>query len=454
MKPARHARCPSPVESVIRDADVLESWRDRPGHMSRALSNAVIFACVVTVMVAAFGGYFLWERYGHQEDDWSPVVLALFAIGWISITALPRWQLARLLRVAVLLPVAHLLAMVAAWIAWHLVKAPVEYYFEPHVTMLEVVPIGGVVAGALALFAALAHVIARGRRGEPVHAFVMLALATLLVFGLWLPIASAIAWYEPKLQLGSDTPGATAMLTLGPPIALATLFTAIAFRRPALHARLRWLFGLVVFVLFGLAIATRMGRADNPYALFGSMIHVAFALAFVAVVSLVVLGAATWLRARRAAASFGPGALAGTVAPDDDAEVGCFEIASWLRGPRPVLRPFTLITPNGGTMIHGGAQLVTPLPAATTQLDVGESIVMLRPGDAVVISGLDVAGGDSPYRTLATAVGGASGVLVGRAGQHYGFAHVALTVWRPCVAYLVILLAVGIPGLLAAGAFS
>ena len=428
----------------------MTSSDDRPGHISHASSNAVIFACAVTVLVAAFGGYFIWEHPGDdQMPTWAPVAFPLFAIGWISITALPRWELARLLRVAVLLPLAHLVVMVGAWIAWQKVH-PHIFGFDDDPTMFDLLPITAVVGGAALVYGVLAWSIARGRRGEPVHAFVMLALATFLLVGLWLPIASMFVWSRWALYVAQ---GRVIAMVLGPPLALATLFTAIAFRSPALHERFRWLFGLVVFALFTAALMLRMSADDSSYLLFGSMVHVVLGLAFVAVASLVVLGLATWLRGRRAAAAFRTATLTGTIAADGDGtEIGCFEIASWLRGPRPMLRPFTVTTPTGAMMIHGGAQLVVPLPAATTLLEVGDTFVDMRAGDTVVIAGLEAATGDTPYRSPTTAIGG-GGVVVGRPGQRYGFAHVALTVWRPCVAYLVIVLVVGLPGLLAAGMF-
>jgi len=280
----------------------------------------------------------------------------------------------------------------------------------------------------------------------------MLALATFLVFGLWLPIASTIAYRHPAFDFADTRPLATGALVFGPPLALATLFTAIAFRRPALFARRRRTAGLVVGALIAGVFATRVSGGENPYGLFGSLIHIAFALAFVAAGSLVALGGVTWFRMRRTRRAFASNVLAGTIEDDGETDIGCFEIASWLRGPRAVLQPFTVVTAAGRLLIHGGAQLVVPLPAATTQLRVGESFVGLRAGDTVAITGLEVAGDAAPYRGLATPVG-AGGVLVGRPEAHHGFAHVALTVWRPCVAYLAILLAVGVPGLLAAGLF-
>lgn len=79
----------------------------------------------------------------------------------------------------------------------------------------------------------------------------------------------------------------------------------------------------------------------------------------------------------------------------------------------------------------------------------------LRRGDRVVIAGL-VAGPAAreeahPFRSSAVLTAGAGGISVAHASaERYGFANVALALWRPCVAYLAILIAIGIPSLVAA----
>ena len=55
-----------------------------------------------------------------------------------------------------------------------------------------------------------------------------------------------------------------------------------------------------------------------------------------------------------------------------------------------------------------------------------------------------------PFRQTAAPIPGASGITVGRMGdERYGFAHVALDLWRPSLAYLAIVAIVAVPPLAA-----
>jgi hypothetical protein len=136
----------------------------------------------------------------------------------------------------------------------------------------------------------------------------------------------------------------------------------------------------------------------------------------------------------------------GTIAPDSDEPVIGLEITSWLRGPRVVQRGFA-VTTAVGTLPVRGAHLVAGLPAATTQLRVGERLGVLAPGDEVQIGGHGDASGD-PFRTSAAPL--ADGMFVAPAAlDRPGFPSVALVLWRPCVAYLLIVSAIAVPALAA-----
>src|SRR5262249_43047900 len=153
------------------------------------------------------------------------------------------------------------------------------------------------------------------------------------------------------------------------------------------------------------------------YIVYSNFVHVLLALGFVAIGSLTALGVATWWRARRAHRQLATG-IAGTLVLDDDATdiAGCFEITSWLRGPRALLRPFTLVTKTGSVVVHGGAELLVPVPATTTQLLVGEAFAVLRHRDPVVVGGLEHATEGDPYRGSNAAIG-AGRVIVGSPDQ-------------------------------------
>jgi hypothetical protein len=176
-----------------------------------------------------------------------------------------------------------------------------------------------------------------------------------------------------------------------------------------------------------------------------AFVHVLLALVVVAIVALVVLGVTTVLRRRPGDRSW----CAGVIAEDDDGEVvGCLEIASWLRGPRALLRSCIVTTPLGDLPIHGAVLDASATPL-TSALAVGEAAVVLRTGDRVFVGGLVEAAPDgSPFRTAAGLTPGPATVIA-PARDHLRFAGMVLALWRPCVAYLVILTAIGIPVLVA-----
>jgi hypothetical protein len=83
-------------------------------------------------------------------------------------------------------------------------------------------------------------------------------------------------------------------------------------------------------------------------------------------------------------------------------------------------------------------------------LHVGEAVAVLRRGDRVVVGGLVVPEADHPFRSSSALVPGPAGVVVRRHDDPGdGFTTAALVVWRPCVAFLAIMTAVAIPGLVA-----
>jgi hypothetical protein len=107
---------------------------------------------------------------------------------------------------------------------------------------------------------------------------------------------------------------------------------------------------------------------------------------------------------------------------------------------------------RGDIAIDTGADVAMPIPQMSTHLAVGESMELARAGDAVVVAGLVPPPSDHPFRDSVALVPGPSGVIVGDPGRPLrGFANVALAMWRPCLAYLVIVIAVASIGLLGAG---
>src|SRR5262249_29040858 len=115
--------------------------------------------------------------------------LALLFAAWIAASYVPRWSMSRALRVAVLLPVAHVVLLGAAWIAWPFVSTHLPRLAET-APLVDALPMGWVALGAAV--ACLGFGWLAAPRREWLHGAVMLALATLLLVGLWLPIGSAV----------------------------------------------------------------------------------------------------------------------------------------------------------------------------------------------------------------------------------------------------------------------
>jgi len=199
--------------------------------------------------------------------------------------------------------------------------------------------------------------------------------------------------------------------------------------------------------LVGVATRARGGASERVRLLYWNFFPGVLAFAIVAMRSLVALGAVTWWGTAKTKRAFAALERRGaTVVDDGDEPVVGLEITSWLRGPRVVQRSFAVRT-SIGTLPVRGAHLVAPMPPATTQLRTGESIKVLGPRDDVQIAGHGDAGGD-PFRTSAAPI--ADAMYVAPASyDSAGFASAALVMWRPCVAYLLIVSAVAIPALAA-----
>jgi hypothetical protein len=84
----------------------------------------------------------------------------------------------------------------------------------------------------------------------------------------------------------------------------------------------------------------------------------------------------------------------------------------------------------------------SPIPPATTLLDVGQHAPVLAPGDRVTIGARKHRGDGGPFRASDA---GDIGVVAAMGARAYRFSDVALVVWRPAVAYLAIMLAVALP---------
>ncbi|MEO8704782.1 MAG: hypothetical protein ABI867_32295 [Kofleriaceae bacterium] len=433
----------------IRTLDALELWnRPAAGGLASWLRWAIVAGCAITITLTVFGGREL-AKLAHAHRDavelWFRDGLSLLAVVVLAVALAMPSKLSRFARTAVMLPFVHAGVSAAAAVVY-VTLSKLGSWDSPVLAMFPVAMTVVVYSGAT-LVVGLA--VARGR--ERMHAIVMLALANLLALGLWLPIAAQIWRFHDPRWLERDTPGASwtlVVFALVPAFACATLFTGFGIRRP--EAMRRWRIGIVVAVgLVGLtALALRLFADNLALYFFSNFIHVALVVAMIAVGSLAAFGIAAWLRGR---GHGGPSDdartwLAGTIVDDGDGDVvGCIEISSWLRGPRSLLRPFTLATPSGEVIVPRGSRLASQLPLTTTTLRTGESTVVLRTGDRVMVGGfVEEAAGDHPFRGTRAIVPGRSGLVVLPQASEPSAGHAVLAMWRPCVAYLMIVTAVGL----------
>lgn len=442
--------------------DARSLAQTKPGELPTWVTWTLVTASVLTVVLATMGMEQLSE-YGDWKHEysrpWSGDGFGFAVAAVLGACAAPPWRLSRSLRFAVLLPLVQVATMLAGIAIWQsaMARLPTTHEVTPYLRMLSPALVVAVALGATFAFGAL---IAIGRRGQWLQATATLALVQLLLFGLWLPIAvcafSGDAWdgytMENAMRHLTASPRFAAIVIV-PPLVASIVFTAIAIRRYALvHA---WRVGLLSAAITILLVAAcpRMHVSYFNSIIYANFLHVLLALALVAAAALSVLAVSLWLRAARGHRMLARDTLTGTIVDDQGGAVARLHIVGWLRGPQVDARPFEVQTDAGLIAVPGGVEVVCAPPASSTRLASGEALVMLRPGDRVALTGFVKASEDAPYRGSAGMIPSSSGAWVAPAGvAQPGFAGVALAMWRPCVAYLLVAAAVMLPAI--AGALS
>jgi hypothetical protein len=231
------------------------------------------------------------------------------------------------------------------------------------------------------------------------------------------------------------------MVVALPPFMAATAFTYVSLRREVFAAK------PVLAVLFIVALlvrATASAAAMVVYANFVPILLVAMLLAAGSLVAFALITVARGIRARRMFVA--RERMVGVVDRADAGPVIALEIASWLRAPRIIQRPFSIAT-SAGTIPVSGAELVAPLPPATTLLARGETLGVIHGGEPVVVAGHAPPGGD-PFRTSAAPLSGELWIAPADV-ERAGLTSMTLALWRPAVGYLLIVTAVAAAGLAA-----
>jgi hypothetical protein len=463
----------------IRPLDDIELWsRPDRGHLPRWVRGVIAFACVITVGVIAASAHVLWRMDGHKHVPYSVHGVTWKVAEWLwqylppliflailVIAFLPRSTLSRFVRMAIVLPLVHVLALLVAWQVIPRLQLPTLGERTPLTREFPPLPMALLVAGAIIT----AGTLVTRRARERIHAIVMLALVNLLLLGLWVPIVSRLmaahdrsTWADAVLSSWSsatswmESPWFFPILLL-PPFTVAVAFTAIAINRPARARRLRVPVAVLAIALFGAAVSTRLTSYSGAFLIYDNVVHILLGTVLCALLATSALAVHTWLATRRAARRLANEreVRAGLIDDDDDPIVACLEISSWLRGPRVISRPFNAVTANGDIVVPAGAEIAMSIPPVTSVMRNGEAVVVLRQSDVVHLGGfVEAETGESPFRSTQAVIPGPRGVVVGRVGDEETSAlqSMGLAAWRPSVAYMLIVIVVAIPGLL--GLFS
>lgn len=446
----------------IKPLGELELWnRPGAGHVAPWVVGSVVVAAFLSVVIAGAAAWTLWRIGGSSElydRTWFQGLPPFAMAAALTVVFVPDGSVSRFMRLAVLLPVLHAIALVFALFHIPGLEMP---ELEQRTPMLASLPVEALFFGGLAIMLALARVL--GGRREWAHAFVMLALANVLLFGLWLPVFAQLAsitgrtdygWYEtftPTLERLRD-PGWLPVLAFGPPLLLASLYTLLAIRAPRWTRRLRaWVVAAVIW-LFGGALLARYRSDHGSFLVHDNFMHGLLAAAALAIVGTSTLAISTWLIGRRELRRLAtePHRKQAVIDDEDGEVIACMQITSWLRGPRMWMRSF-IASANGELVrVPSGACLATAVPRISSALRTGEAVVVIGRRDPVVLGGfVEREVGESPFRSVTMTVPGPSGILVGRDEPvSTPIESMLLTAWRPSVAYLLIMLAIAVPSLL------
>jgi hypothetical protein len=437
----------------VDDEEVEALWH--AGTLRLWVRALIAVAWMLTVAIVVVVGRLVWSNahhIGHPEPFWyrnlAAVVVGMAFLCAVSAPArITRW-----IRVAVALPFAQAAGVLTSWLLWRSLDTSASEWWDPTplaatLPLADAVPLGVVVLGLAIAYAAVAAAVAR--RHERLHAAVMLALANLLLVGLWSPIASRLGCSDGSASSNftcvDDHLGLIGVALTAPPFLGAVGFTTLHFRRrrpQTGHGTFA-----ILFALFVGALASSVARAHvHDYAV-GQFMHVLLAVGLAAVGAMGVLAGAMIVDTVRARRRLATGMLG--VVRCSDPEVAAVSIASWLRGPQQVVVPFAIATAHGEVPVPGGARWAGPLPAATTRLRRGEAVAVLRAGDVVSASGFVESTHTDPFRTARAWLPNGD-VWVGRADEVAAPANVGLALWRPAVAFLAIVIAIGVPALVAA----
>ena len=401
---------------------VEQGWhRPHEGRVDRWVSLAVIAAAIATFVFINLGFHDTAPGAGMW---WITTGLDVGFIGMlIAIGTATNRQLSVTTRLAVALPCFHLLMFGVAWIA----NGAHVFEIQLHAWMpIDDIPIPmafGIVFAAVSIGGTS---IAR-HPSEGWRTVASVALAFLLLLGLWLPMALRI--FHPR-----DIP--SCVMVLAPPFVVAWGYSAVAVRARRL-VRVIAPFGLIAGVAAALANFGQPNAVWREYGNFGPWV---LASVVSAILAIIALGISTRRRTSRA------DGIEGRI--ESSSIVAGFELHSWLRGPEPFLVAHEVRTSRGIARIPATAHFAAPLPRSSTVMRSNEGVPLLSDGDRVRLVGFVPVDEGSPFRDSHTLVPGDHPEVHLVSDDTDRREQLVLAAWRPAIAYLLVVLAVGAPALI------
>lgn len=210
----------------IEPIDELALWnRPEAGQVEPWVRWTIAGACAITVAVVFASTEVMWQLYkpfpGHEGlFVWAPPLVVSVAM---ALAFAPRATSSRWLRMALLLPAIHVVVMV---VTWRLATVLHLFALVDITSLASDVPVLPFAIAMLGLTTGAGWLIGRHRR-EGRHAAVTIALANLLLLGLWLPVVSRLLagarefrWADRAVVALQD-PAALVAEVIGPPFVLA-----------------------------------------------------------------------------------------------------------------------------------------------------------------------------------------------------------------------------------------
>jgi hypothetical protein len=423
--------------------DPVMMLRAGPGTLPTWSRWTIGIASIITVVAIALGGSLLTGELAWEQHTSFWLGRGVAEVAGIAIVCcfVPPAKLSRFLRLAVLLPVIHGCLLVFGWEVWASAASHLSTHSDGQ-ALAAWFPFWQTTALTFMVVVAISVLVARRR--EWLQALTTLTLSTLLLVGLWMPMVAAMTgndgWWIGSSRL-LPHPLRAAFFVAVPPLVAASVFTFVSLRRPIESAK------TVVLVLLAVAILCRIDTSAAAMVVYANFVPILLVAVLLAVGSLVVFAIVTMARSIAARRRFvARERMVGVVDRADAGPVIALEIASWLRAPRVVQRSFSIAT-SAGAIPVSGAELVAPLPAATTLLSRGETLGIIHGGDAVVVAGHARDSGN-PFRSSAAPLSGELWIAPADV-ERAGLTSMTLAMWRPAVAYLLIVTAVALPGLAA-----